>query len=61
MPIKFKPSQTIRLKATSKNSTEHFYMKSTETSTLQTAYDNGNTTPKSRQKIRNELTKRGIM
>ena len=58
MPLKFKPSQTIRDKS-GKTRTEHFYMKSTLVSELTEALENKNTQPKRRQKIRNELAKRG--
>ena len=57
MPLKFKPSQTIRDKS-GKTRTEHFYMKSTLLSDLTEALENKNTLPKRRQKIRNELFKR---
>jgi hypothetical protein len=59
MPLKFKPSQTIRDKS-GKTRTEHFYMKSTLMSDLTEALENKNTLPKRRQKIRNELFKRSI-
>ena len=58
MPAKFKPSQTVRDKS-GKAKTEHFYMKSTLVSELTEALENKNTQPKRRQKIRNELAKRG--
>jgi|TARA_B110000977_G_scaffold190308_1_gene260928 hypothetical protein len=58
MPLKFKPSQTVRDKS-GKTKTEHFYMKSTLVSELTEALENKNTQPKRRQKIRNELAKRG--
>ena len=59
MPLKFKPSQTVRDKS-GKTKTEHFYMKSTLVSELTEALENKNTQPKRRQKIRNELFKRSI-
>lgn len=58
MPIKFKPSSRTMLKGTNKYKTEHFYMKSTPTSELQSALEASNTTPKRKQQIRNELVKR---
>ena len=58
MPLKFKPSQTVRDKS-GKTRTEHFYIKSTLMSDLTEALENKNTQPKRRQKIRNELAKRG--
>jgi len=60
MPIKFKPSHTVRDKNSGKNKIEHFYIKSTQTSELKEALENRNTQPKTRQKIRNELVKRSI-
>jgi hypothetical protein len=60
MPIKFKPSSRTLLKGTNKYNTEHFYMKSTPTAELQSALESSNTPPKRKQKIKNELVKRGI-
>jgi methionyl-tRNA synthetase len=57
-PMKFSPSQTVRQKTTGKNKTEHFYMKSTKLEELYKALENSNTTPKRKQKIRNELVRR---
>jgi hypothetical protein len=54
MPIKFQSSQKDR-----KGNTQNFYMRSTSLEELKVALDNNNTPPKKKQKIRNELTKRG--
>jgi len=59
MPIKFKPSSRTMLKGTKKYTTENFYMKSTPTAELQTALEASNTVPKRKQKIKNELVRRG--
>jgi len=60
MPIKFKPSSRTMLKGSNKYKTEHFYMKSTPTAELQSALEANNTAPKRKQKIKNELVKRGV-
>jgi len=58
VPIKFRKSQTIRDKASGKNKTQHFYMKSTPIDELQETLEKSNTTPKLKQKIKNELLRR---
>jgi hypothetical protein len=60
MPVKFKPSQSIRDRNTGKTKIEHFYMKSTPLKDLQEALEKSNTPPKAKQKIRNELVRRNI-
>jgi hypothetical protein len=57
MPIKFKDS----VKNQKTGMVQNFYMKSTSTNELKEALDNSNTPPKKKQKIRNELTKRGYV
>jgi len=59
MPMKFKPSQSLRSKASGKTTIQHFYMKSTPLKDLTEALENRNTTSKRKQKIRNELVRRG--
>jgi hypothetical protein len=59
MPIKFKQSQTVRDKKTGKNKTENFYMKSTPIAELKEELDRQHTPNKKKQKIRNELVRRG--
>ncbi len=59
MPTKFKPSQTVRDKATGKNKSEHFYLKSTPKQELLDYLDNHNAIPKIKTKVKRELTKRG--
>jgi hypothetical protein len=59
MPTKFKKSSTIRDKATGKNRAEHYYMHTTSTKELVEYLDNPNGQPKIKQKVRNELVRRG--
>jgi len=56
MPVKFKESIKER-----NGKMQHYYMRSTSTSELMEAYENRNTAPKRRQKIRNELVKRKVL
>lgn len=55
MPIKFKESSTDN-----KGKTTNYYMHATELDALRSALDNANTPNKKKQKIRNELVRRGI-
>jgi len=59
MPVKFKPSQTVRDKATGKNKTQHFYMKTTPTQELLDYIDSSNAKPKLVVKVKTELVRRG--
>jgi len=59
MPIKFKPTQITVDRTTGKKSTQNFYMQSTPLAELTSAYEAHSTTPKFKQKLRNELTRRG--
>ena len=59
MPIKLRPSSTLRDKASGKKVTQHSYMKSTPLKELLDVYTKSNTQPKIRQKVRNELVRRG--
>jgi hypothetical protein len=54
MPVKFKESQKDR-----KGNVQNFYMKSTPMEELKSALENNNTPKKKKQKIRNELVRRG--
>lgn len=58
MPVKFGKSQSLRNRETGKVTVVHKYMKSTPTPELVEAMDKSNTTPKLRQKIKNELVRR---
>tara|TARA_R110002153_G_C13094113_1_gene475803 strand:+ start:429 stop:614 length:186 start_codon:yes stop_codon:yes gene_type:complete len=59
MPTKLRPSVTIVDRKTNKKTTTHTYAKSTPIEEMQKMYEASSTTPKLKQKIRNELTKRG--
>jgi len=60
MPTKFKPSAVTRDRATGKLKTEHFYMRAQSQETLFEELNKDSTKPKLKQKIRNELVRRGI-
>lgn len=60
MPIKFKPSQITVERGTGKKTTTHFYMKTMPISELLDKLNNLNTRAKDKQKIRNELVRRGV-
>lgn len=59
MPIKFKPSQVTINRANGKRSVAHFYMKNTPLKELIDEYNKETVKPKLRQKIKNELVRRG--
>ena len=59
MPEKFKPSQTVKDKASGKNKTQHFYMKSTPLSELNEYLEKSSAQPKMIQKVKRELARRG--
>ncbi len=54
MPIKFKESVKRR-----DGSIENYYIKGTSLKELRAALENSNTKPKVKQKVRNELVRRG--
>jgi hypothetical protein len=56
MPTKFKESTKER-----SGNMQNYYMQSTPLTVLQEALDSSATTPKKKQKIRNELVKRGVL
>ena len=60
MPIKYKPSQTVRQRGEAKATTTNYYIKNIAQSELFDALNANNTTPKRKQKIRNELVRRGV-
>lgn len=60
MPTKFKPTETIVDRATKKISKKHHYMHTTTQDELFKALNNESTPNKKKQKIRNELVRRGI-
>jgi len=60
MPIKFKPSAVVRDRQTGKPVTEHYFIKCMSQKELFEELNKDNTKPKVKQKIRNELSRRGI-
>tara|TARA_Y100001963_G_scaffold7218_1_gene9350 strand:+ start:7050 stop:7262 length:213 start_codon:yes stop_codon:yes gene_type:complete len=60
MPIKLKKSSSSYSRATGKTTLEHHYIKTYSTDELFKELNNNNTKPKVKQKIRNEITRRGI-
>ena len=60
MPTKLKQSSQTYNRATGKTTTEHYYMKNQSVETLFEELNKGNTKPKIKQKIRNEIVRRGI-
>jgi hypothetical protein len=60
MPIKFKENQVVRDKATGKKTTHRFHMNAIALKELLDTFTRGSTTPKLRQKIRNELIRRNV-
>lgn len=60
MPTKLKPSATRIDRATKKVSIEHYYIKNTPQEELFEMLNKSTTKPKVKQKIRNELTRRGV-
>ena len=59
MPVKFTPSQKTFVKGRG-TKIEHFYIKSTSKKELIEYLNNNNAKPKIKQKVMNELTRRGI-
>tara|TARA_B100000927_G_scaffold286188_1_gene277318 strand:- start:106 stop:318 length:213 start_codon:yes stop_codon:yes gene_type:complete len=60
MPTKFKPTQKTLVRGTKSVVTTHFYIKNTPKSELFEYLNSSNAKPKIKQKVRNELTRRGI-
>ena len=60
MPIKFKPDSKEYSRATGKTTISRYYIKTISKKELFEALNNHNTKPKVKQKIRNELVRRGI-
>ena len=58
MPVKYKPTQEVVQRGTKQVVTTHFYMKTQTIKELLECYNNDNTKPKLRQKIKNELIRR---
>ncbi len=60
MPIKLRPSSKRYDRNTKKTTVEHSYIKGISKEELFKELNNSNTKPKIKQKIRNEITRRGI-
>ena len=60
MPAKFKPTEKIVDRATKKVSVKHYYLKQVPQNELFLALNNDSTPNKKKQKIRNELIRRGV-
>ena len=59
MPVKFKPTTKVRRRGGGIE-TVHYYMHQTATKELLEYLESASSKPKIRQKVRNELTKRGV-
>ena len=59
MPVKFRPTTKVRRRGGGIE-TVHYYMPQTSTKELLEYLDSSSSKPKVRQKVRNELTKRGV-
>ena len=59
MPVKFKPTTKVRRRGGGVE-TVHYYMHQTSTEELLAYLESASSKPKIRQKVRNELTKRGV-
>jgi|TARA_R110002153_G_scaffold5049_1_gene23598 hypothetical protein len=57
MPIKFKSG----VKNAKTGAVQNYYMQSTPVDVLKEALESSSTMPKKKQKIRNELVKRGVL
>ena len=58
MPVKYKPTQSVVQRGSKKVTTTHYYMKTQSINELLECYNNDNTKPKLRQKVKNELIRR---
>ena len=59
MPAKFKPTEKLRTRGSTKVVTKHYYLKTTPKEEL-IAYINNGQKPKVKQKCLNELARRGL-
>tara|TARA_B100000927_G_scaffold177248_1_gene142773 strand:+ start:2500 stop:2721 length:222 start_codon:yes stop_codon:yes gene_type:complete len=59
MPTKLQKSQVTRDRNTGQFKTQHFYIKNISKTELIEKYNADNTKPKVKQKIKNELVRRG--
>ena len=61
MPVKFKETSRILVdRAAKKYKTVHYYMHTTSTKELVEYMNSSNALPKTKQKVSNELVKRGV-
>jgi len=60
VPTKLRPSSNTYNRMTGKTTLEHYYIKNISQKELFEELNKDNTKPKVKQKIRNELTRRGI-
>ena len=60
MPVKYKPSEVKIDRQTKVKSIQHYYMKQLSQEELFNMLNAENTKPKLKQKIRNELSRRGV-
>ena len=58
MPVKYKPTSNVVKRGSNKRIIEHHYMKAQSLKELLECYNNDNTKPKLRQKVKNELIRR---
>tara|TARA_B100000780_G_scaffold232237_1_gene172169 strand:- start:98 stop:307 length:210 start_codon:yes stop_codon:yes gene_type:complete len=60
MPIKLKQSTQTKDRVTGKIKTEHFYIKTMSQENLFKEFNSSTIKPKIKQKVRNEIDRRGI-
>ena len=60
MPVKLRPSQRTWTRTTNSYTTKHFFIKNMSDDSLFEELNKGNTKPKVKQKLRNEIVRRGI-
>ena len=60
MPAKFKESTAV-YRNRKKVGMKHYYMHTTSTEELLSAYESASTKPKHKNKFKNELVKRGVL
>ena len=60
MPVKYKPSEVKVDRQTKVKTIQHYYIKQLSQEELFTMLNAENTKPKLKQKIRNELSRRGV-
>ena len=58
MPVKYKPTVNVVKRGSNKRTIEHHYMKTQSLKELLECYNNDNTKPKLKQKVKNELIRR---